>query len=177
MIDRQPWFERRFAFDLPISMFPVVIERLRGTPARLEDLVRGLPRDLLTRRDVDRWSIQENAGHLLDLEPLWEGRLEDFLAGREELRAADLQNRDTWQAGHNDAQIAGILAAFRTARARTVARMESLPEDAIGRMARHPRLDQKMRLIDAAFFTAEHDDHHLARISELRRVLAGRATP
>ena len=24
-----------------------------------------------------------------------------------------------------------------------------------------------MRLIDIAFFTAEHDDHHLARITEL----------
>jgi hypothetical protein len=24
-----------------------------------------------------------------------------------------------------------------------------------------------MRLIDIAFFTAEHDDHHLARIAEL----------
>jgi hypothetical protein len=27
-----------------------------------------------------------------------------------------------------------------------------------------------MRLIDIAFFTAEHDDHHLARITELLRL-------
>jgi hypothetical protein len=26
-----------------------------------------------------------------------------------------------------------------------------------------------MRLVDMLFFTAEHDDHHLARISELVR--------
>jgi hypothetical protein len=28
-----------------------------------------------------------------------------------------------------------------------------------------------MRLIDLAFFTAEHDDHHLARITELLRLV------
>jgi hypothetical protein len=31
----------------------------------------------------------------------------------------------------------------------------------------HPRLQQPMRLIDHALFVAEHDDHHLARITEL----------
>jgi hypothetical protein len=48
--------------------------------------------------------------------------------------------------------------------------MEVLPDDVIVRVARHPRLGQPMRLLDAAFFTAEHDDEHLARISELRRL-------
>ena len=36
----------------------------------------------------------------------------------------------------------------------------------------HPRLERPMRLIDMMFFHAEHDDYHLARISELRRRLA-----
>ena len=36
------WTDRRFTFDLPEALFPVVIERLRGTPARIEDKVRGL---------------------------------------------------------------------------------------------------------------------------------------
>ena len=31
----------------------------------------------------------------------------------------------------------------------------------------HPRLDRPMRVIDLAIFAAEHDDHHLARITEL----------
>jgi hypothetical protein len=29
-----------------------------------------------------------------------------------------------------------------------------------------------MRLVDMLFFQAEHDDHHLARISELKQLLA-----
>jgi hypothetical protein len=37
------------------------------------------------------------------------------------------------------------------------------------RSALHPRLKTPMRLLDLAFFVAEHDDHHLATISELLR--------
>jgi hypothetical protein len=33
-------------------------------------------------------------------------------------------------------------------------------------------LKVKMRVLDLAFFIAEHDDHHLARISELIRLFA-----
>jgi hypothetical protein len=31
----------------------------------------------------------------------------------------------------------------------------------------------EIRVIDLAFFIAEHDDHHLARISELKRLFGG----
>ena len=54
------WTERKFDFTLPEALFPVVVERLRGTPARLEDRVRGLSPDILTRRDGDAWSVQEH---------------------------------------------------------------------------------------------------------------------
>jgi hypothetical protein len=33
----------------------------------------------------------------------------------------------------------------------------------------HPRLGTPMRLVDMMFFVAEHDDHHLATITELAR--------
>jgi hypothetical protein len=40
-------------------------------------------------------------------------------------------------------------------------------------MAWHPRLKVRIRVLDLVFFIAEHDDHHLARISELKRLFAG----
>jgi hypothetical protein len=107
------WTDRHFAFNLPEELFPVVVERLRGTPARIEDKVRGLSHTLLTRRDGDAWSIQEHIGHLLDLDELHAGRLDDFLAGTEVLRAADMTNRKTHEASHNERSITGILHAFR----------------------------------------------------------------
>jgi hypothetical protein len=34
----------------------------------------------------------------------------------------------------------------------------------------HPRLRQPMRFVDHLYFVAEHDDHHLATISELAKI-------
>ena len=167
LIQRVRWFEREFVFDLPVWMFPNVLERVRGTPARLEDLLRPLPRELVTRRDGERWSMQEHAGHLLDLGELDLARLEDFRAGRERLRPADLQNRKTHEADHNAAPLDSILRAFRAERAAFVRGLEEFDEGAILRTAIHPRLGQPMRVLDFAFFIAEHDDHHLAAVSEL----------
>jgi uncharacterized damage-inducible protein DinB len=161
------WFQRKFEFDLPIWMFPNVVERLRGTPSRIEELVRGIKPEVSTRREGDRWSIQENAGHLLDLEPLWAGRMQDFLAGLGELRAADLKNTKTHEADHNASSLQKILSEFRSARTALVEQLDALDEETAARTALHPRLQQPMRVIDSTFFVAEHDDHHLARITEL----------
>ena len=173
MVEHKEWIKRQFSFELPLGMYPNVLERVRGTPARLEDLTRGLRQEVLTRRDGDKWSIQEQAGHLLDLEPLGMNRLDDFEAGRETLVAADMQNRLTHEANHNANTIENILGAFRTERMTFVGRLDAYDEAFVRRTALHPRLKMKIRVIDLAFFIAEHDDHHLARISELRRLSAG----
>ncbi len=166
------WFDYKFSFDLPLWMYPNVVERLRGTPARLAERLESLPHECLIRRDGERWSIQENVGHLLDLESLWLGRLDDFVAGLQTLRPADLQNRKTHESNHNGNSITEILAAFRAARLEMVNRLEALDEALIGRTALHPRLQTPMRVLDAIFFVAEHDDHHLARITELLRIFS-----
>ncbi len=164
------WFDRKFTFDLPLWMYPNVVVRLRGTPARLEELVRPVPRDIRIRRDGKTWTIQENAGHLLDLEGLDSGRLDDFEAGRSDLRPADVENRKTHEANHNARDIADLLREFRDARGTIVTRLDAYDEAFIARIARHPRLGQPMRVLDHAFFMAEHDDHHLACISQLIRM-------
>ena len=173
-MQRLEWFKRQFTFDtLPLWMYPNVVERLRSVPARLEDLTRDVPTLILTRRDDDKWSLQEHAGHLLDLEPLGMHRLDDYEAGRETLYAADLKNRKTHEANHNAAAIANILTRFRTERMEFVRRLDEYDETFIQRTALHPRLRMQLRVLDLAFFIAEHDDHHLARISESKRLFTG----
>jgi uncharacterized damage-inducible protein DinB len=167
MTDRVLWFSRKFSFDLEPWAFPNIVERLRGTPARIEERLRGVDKQTLTRRVGDAWSIQENAGHLLDLEGLWSLRLDDFERGAERLSAADLQNRKTHDANHNAAPLADILAKFRAAREANIRRLEAYDDAAIVRTSLHPRLEQPMRVMDLMFFVAEHDDHHLATISQL----------
>ena len=170
MIDRTEWIKRQFTFELPLGMYANVVERVRGTPARLEDLTRGLSPEILTRRDGDKWSIQEQAGHLLDCGELEMRRLDEFEAGRETLSAADMENRKTHDASHNSDTLANILAAFRKERMEFVSRLDGYDEEFLHRTALHPRLKLEIRVIDLAFFIAEHDDHHLARISELKRL-------
>ena len=165
MSEKLKWGDRTFQFTFPVEVYPEMIERLRGTPARLEDRLRQVDAKLLTRRIADRWSMQENAGHLLDLESLVSQRLDEYLAGAAALHAADMSNRKTYEADHNLASLESILMNFRRGRTGLVARLDELPMDTFARVAHHPRLNVPMRLVDMLFFQAEHDDYHLARIS------------
>lgn len=166
-MSKWPWIERKFNFDFPAAKFPDFLERVRGTPVRLEEILRGLQPSVLTRRDGSSWSIQENLGHLIDLSYLPKQRIEEILAGREVLVAADMSNRATNEANHNAADIAELLAAFREERRELIARFEQLEEADWDKSAFHTRLQQAMRIVDIAYFDSEHDDYHLVRIREL----------
>jgi hypothetical protein len=126
-MNRAPiWFERKFEFTFPVELHPNLCARLRGTPARLEEIVRGSTRDALVRKPSEKWSAQEHAGHLLDLESLWMARVDDYVAGGAELTAADLRNRKTDEAHHNARVVEEILEAFREARGRLVKKVETM---------------------------------------------------
>lgn len=163
------WFERRFDFSFPVELYPNICVRLRGTPARLEEIVRAASRESLIKKDGEKWSAQETVGHLLDLELLWLARVEDFIAGTKDLAAADLSNRKTHEARHNERAMADILDEFRASRVKLSRRVSELDPAMLGRTALHPRLKMPMRLVDHLFFVAEHDDHHLAQIWNLLR--------
>jgi uncharacterized damage-inducible protein DinB len=167
------WTDRSFQFTFPVEVYPEMIERLRGTPARLEDRVKSIAPEVLAKRDGERWSIQENAGHLLDLESLVRQRLAEYLDGAKALHAADMSNRKTQEANHNQLAIAAILTDFRGQRIQLVNRLDNLDPQTFAAVAHHPRLNVPMRLVDMLYFQAEHDDYHLARISELIRLFVG----
>jgi uncharacterized damage-inducible protein DinB len=161
------WFERKFEFSFPVEQYPNLCARLRGTPARLDEMFRGCPREILIRRPNEKWSAQEHVGHLLDLDPLWLARVDDFQKGGTELTAADLTNRRTQEANHNARPVEQILAEFRKARGKLLDRLEQLDTSLFGLSMLHPRLKTPMRLVDHLYFVAEHDDHHLAHIWRL----------
>jgi uncharacterized damage-inducible protein DinB len=161
------WFERKFEFSFPAELHRNLCARLRGTPVRLEEALHGHSHNILTRKSQEKWSAQENAGHLLDLEPLWLARVGDYAAGSEQLTPADLKNRKTDEANHNASPLEQILTEFRTARELLLKRVDELDPSLFARTSLHPRLKTPMRLVDHLYFVAEHDDHHLARMWEL----------
>ncbi|MEL6660174.1 MAG: DinB family protein [Bacteroidota bacterium] len=162
-----PWFSRKFDFSYQQNIFPAILERLTDAPLRLEHKLSGLPPDRLTAKLEGSWSVQENLGHLIDLEPLWQGRLTDILLKQEYLRTADLSNVQTDEAGHNDHQVEDLLKRFSKLRQQTVRSLRELQDKEIFLSALHPRLHQPMRVMDLFLFVAEHDDHHLARMTYL----------
>jgi uncharacterized damage-inducible protein DinB len=170
LVSRVPaWFGRKFEFTFPVEQYSNLCVRLRGTPARLEEMLAGVPRDALIHKPGDKWSAQEHAGHLLDLEPLWMARVDDFLNGGDTLTAADLSNRKTHEANHNARLLTDILSEFRRARLELVDRVETFAPDLFSRSMLHPRLMQPMRLVDHLYFAAEHDDHHIAIMWQMIR--------
>lgn len=171
MINKINWLERNFEFHDPVGVFPCVLARLRGIPARLEDIIRNLPPSILDKRHNGTWSIQENVGHLLDLEELGERRLADYMSHVDVLTPADMTNVKTHGADHHSDSMKELLQKFRTARESLVNKLSDLTEDQVALTALHPRLNKPMRMVDWVFFMAEHDDNHVARIIELGRVL------
>jgi hypothetical protein len=162
------WFERKFPFDIPAELLPNVLERLRGAPARLEEKLLSMPKEVRVRKNGEEWSIQEHAGHLIDLEELHYLRLLEFERGAERLTAADVENKKTYEARHNDRDPKELCEEFRLERAKFVEKVENWPKEMWSKHSLHPRLKQPMRVIDLCVFIAEHDDHHLMRMTDLQ---------
>lgn len=161
------WLDRKFKFHYEPAMYAIVIDRLRGAPARLEETVAGAPETKLTT-NPDGWSVKNQIWHLCMVELLWEKRLEDFREGRDTLFAAQFEMSQN-APDHNDTPIEELLAKFRSKRADIVRQFEQFTIEDAAKTAFHPRLKEVIRLVDHAEFAAEHDDHHISRIHDLVR--------
>jgi hypothetical protein len=167
MMPKTPWLARTFNFEFPISHFACIYSRLQGTLLRIEDLVKVLSEDQLEFKPGEKWSIKEHIGHLADLDELHEARLEDYKNNAPVLRAADMTNKKTYDANHNAYPVSKLMNNFRSSRNLFLKHLESLDETALNRVSFHPRLKKEMRLVDMAFFIAEHDDQHLVCMREI----------
>ncbi|MEP5611718.1 MAG: DinB family protein [Cyclobacteriaceae bacterium] len=166
-MERTKWVERSFDFDFPEGILSSILERLRGTEHRMRVMTRNLSELETSARTNDKWSVKEQIGHLVDLEDLHISRLEQMIARKPELTAADMANRMTEQASHNEKSIESLIEDFATKRKVFIDLLDSMDDETQLFSSLHPRLNVKMRPIDVAFFTAEHDDHHLASVREI----------
>jgi len=170
-MNRIKWFERKFDFSFKQNIFPSLIKRLEETPLLLERKIDLISKENLTLKPNGKWSIQEHVGHLIDLEPLWFGRLEDILAKKSNLRSADLENTKTNLANHNEKNIGDLLSEFSNHRHKLLNKLTKLTNKEVYNSAIHPRLKKPMRTMDLFLFVAEHDRHHLESIAELIKTI------
>jgi uncharacterized damage-inducible protein DinB len=167
-----PWVERTFNFNFPTGLFPVIFSRLEGTLFRLFSITANAD-DQQCSQSEQGWSVKQHLGHLSDLEELWWKRLDDFMQHKQVLTAADMSNRKTEEAGHNQKPLAVLLADFTRERQKMLETIYGYDEEQLLRTALHPRLNIPMRLIDSLYFVAEHDDYHIAIISARLRKPVG----
>jgi uncharacterized damage-inducible protein DinB len=167
-----PWVERTFNFNFPTGLFPVIFSRLEGSIFRLFSILANADDKQCSECEYG-WSVKQHLGHLTDLEELWWRRLDDFLQNKNVLTAADMSNKKTEEADHNKKSVETLLADFTRERQKMLETIYGYDEELLLRTALHPRLGVPMRLIDALYFVAEHDDHHIAIISARLRKPVG----
>lgn len=164
---RTNWFERVFPPITDNGLLPGIIERLEGTPARLAEKAKNYTQDLNPQSADGKWSLKKEVGHLADIESLWFERLQQIIAADLDMKVADLTNRKTNEAPHDSKTFEELIADFRPVREKFVAALRALREQDLEKTSLHPRLKTPMKVIDLAFFVAEHDDHHLAQVTAL----------
>ncbi len=164
---RVKWFDKKFTFSLNQDEYKDILSKLNRTPDRIAKLVNHITSEQLIKRIDEMWSVKENIGHLIDLEELHNGRIDDFIAGKDILRPADLTNKKTNEGGHNIKDINYLINEFKKERIHFVKRLSELDEVTLKKSAIHPRLNKPMRPIDMAQFVLEHDEHHIETINEI----------
>src|SRR5687767_1478547 len=115
-MEQAKWTDRKFSFDFPVEWLPNILERLRGTSARLNEVTASLTEIKASVRLNGGWSVKEHIGHLSDLEELHMGRLDDFLSRKKTLRPADMTNAKTYNADHNSKSLRHLLNDFAVKR-------------------------------------------------------------
>ena len=168
MSHKENWLEKQFDFDFPASKYTEFLQILRNSPEKIEALLENLSKEDLIHKDGDSWSIQENVGHFLTAEYLFLSRLDDYENDASVLQPARFEDNPTDKANFNEKSIQWILDQFREQRAVYISRLDALQPEDFEKAILHPRLNKPMRLCDMVYFHAQHDQHHLTRIAELK---------
>ena len=162
-----PWSDRQLVFGKGLDELPVLLERVKGTTARLVHITAHVPRERLILRPFGKWSIFEHISHLIYLQDRLDERVDDFEARRPELCAIDLSGQDPILAKHRGQELGDLIEEFRLKREYFVRRVQDLDPGA----ARHTALNRcrgvRMSIVDTVLYVADHDDHHLASMRSI----------
>jgi Protein of unknown function (DUF664). len=146
---------------------------LEAAPLLLEHLLAGVTEaEIDFRPDPDRFTLREVVAHLADWEPIWLGRMEVMVQQEDPHLPGYDEGQFALDHDYAHAELAGQLATFREARARTVAFLSALPRaEWTGRTGRHDEWG-RVTIYDLAALVCGHDGYHLRQIVEWRAAFA-----
>jgi uncharacterized damage-inducible protein DinB len=151
-----------------------IVATARAASGRILRVIETLDAETLRRRPAPaEWSMKEVMAHLLAVER------DLFLPRLRRMRDEDGASfppfdPEAWAAERDwrRGELSADLAAFRVARADTVALLESLGPDQLARTGVTPALGV-VTLHEYATHVVEHDAEHLAQLESIRRAVAG----
>ena len=144
----------------------MLLERVRGTSARIAAMFARQPVENLHLQVVGKWSVLEHVGHLITLQDRFEGRATDFEQRRSSLCDINLADQQAILQGHRLRSVGDVLEEFRLKRLAFASRVQRFHQSVLEHVAYHPCQNVRMRPVDMLLWIAEHDDHHLASIRQ-----------
>jgi uncharacterized damage-inducible protein DinB len=152
-----------------------LIARYENGVIELENALRGVPAEMLDRSPAPgKWTIRQQAAHLADSELVTGARMRWIAAEPgSPLKAYD---QDKWATALHYAQQAPqqSLEMFRVLRQVTAAVLRRLPESAWTQTATHEERGP-LSLQAMLELAANHAEHHIERIRELRKAFSAAA--
>lgn len=148
---------------------PVAMQRLRQTPAEVEELLEGLSDAQLDWQPPDGgWAIRNILTHLRDAQGVLAFRLDLFR--QEENPALEAKAVWTWAANEEERPSSAreIFAAYKVSRAETLAGLEQLPMSHWWRTGHHAEFGTVTLRQQVSYFAA-HESTHLSQIRALVR--------
>ncbi|MCC6146455.1 MAG: DinB family protein [Anaerolineaceae bacterium] len=147
---------------------PAALECLRQTPFVVEKLIEGLSDETLNRIPPDGgWAIRNTLGHLRDAQGVLDFRVNLFL---KELHPV-LESKAVFAWAKNETErppsVHDIFEAYRTSRAETLRKLESLPLSDWWRTGKHEEFGTITLRQQVSYFAA-HESTHLSQIRALR---------
>ena len=94
-------------------------------------------------------------------------RIKDFKNNATILSAGDGTKKKILETDHNNKNIKILLEEFKYARDHFIKELLSFSNSELIKQTLQPRLQKQMRVVDMAFFVAEQDDHHIAKMWEI----------
>jgi hypothetical protein len=162
-----PWAERQLSFGKGLEELPVMLERVKGTTARLRNLTSHVPRERLLLRPYGQWSVVDHIGHLIYLQDRSEEHVDDFVSRRNELCQIDLSDQASILDLHRRQELGDLIEEFRLKRDYFVRRIQDMDPGALRHQALNRCRGVRMTIVDTILYVAEHDDHHLASMRNI----------
>jgi hypothetical protein len=145
-------------------------EVIAATPARLEELIKGLGPRAEKSPAPGKWSPREIACHLADCEIAFGFRLRQTLA--EDGHVVQPFDQEKWARQYAGCDVAGALAAFSALRRWNVTLITGLRPADLQRKVTHPERGE-MTLETIVQTMAGHDLNHLKQIEAMTSRSAG----